>query len=307
MNSGTPEATGNGKSYTMLVFRKVRTGLVNPDYSFSRPLRSRTHLWVPAGGYIDCGTSDTLSFPNRAYTLEWFGAHASDGPERFTQPGPGNGQLVQLPLLWRQNGADAVAGNASWGLMIAPPMAPGQDAQIGTKVLWFMVGDTVNFPVTLTDLYQRCPITHGRIIRPHRATHIMVTHNGSGRYAIYVDGKIYGERNIDMANAPTPQTNGGSGAGHRTTMFARQRGGVSPDHNTYGGILYLARAYGRDLTAVECAQNHAALFADNDIPPVADFAEEWKAVNTTGTTLAATVNPANNGTLVGAIVKRGIL
>lgn len=237
---------------------------------------------------IECGNSDTLKIDG-AITIEWMGQ-----PLYWTTNATTDGNEGML-ISRTGGGALATLGNVSWALGQKPWLTLGWEVQ-------FFAASTSLLALTSTPDIGNVFRT-GRTPTPgNRYMHLMLTQDGSGRMTFYVNGKYSHQRQIDMV-AYNGNPNGGSTTGHLTTIGASW---VDPSYTNPTRMNFaLARTYNRALTAAEVLTRYQraaqGILTTPDV--TSGLVEEWDANNATGTTLTATVNATNNGTIVnGSIV-----
>lgn len=124
--------------------------------------------------------------------------------------------------------------------------------------------------------------------------------NGSGRWRLYINGRLVKQRNIDMAGVTLTddagtRSNAGAGTGHTTMFGARWSGSAAG--NLARMTMCGASVYGSELTPAQARQmwrrNFLADTSQADITPV----ERWLADDASGTSWPATISAANNGTI----------
>lgn len=291
LSTGTDTTyNASGVTYSALLLRRNRAA------PRSRPGR------LPVGpavvipgrgqvGYINCGTDDSLKIDG-AISIEWAG--------RLLGGRTGNtsvrGQL--LPLIMRSaagNSGVAGAGGYSWGIGAARFHENFWDGPqfvvIPTNYCDF------NSPGVDDDI-RTMPWRTG-ILVPNEDFHLLVTHNGTGRWRLYLNGKLVKQRDIDLTTLTPPRVNIQSGTGHRTVIGARATGA-----STYGDYarqhFKLARIYARELSAAEVAvrADRVAGLSSGEVLAL----EEWSASRIENGVIIAAGNPANNGSIVGASV-----
>lgn len=287
----------NGTKYGVIAFKRNRS--VTPVVKNAQTIY-KTAIQLASGGYIDCGVSDSLKFDG-AHTIEWFGAIYPTSTTPFAGgAGVDNEANKQFPIFCRTGGADGVAGAVSFALAALCPRPEGTGQRggdwSGASISWATF-DTWALPQTGSPVLDNFPAFSGMIMPSGRLMHIMLSHDGSGGWCLAINGQVVKERKRDLVAAIGKQNITG-GAGHRTLFGARQRATID---YAYGQQFRLARIYNRGLTKAEMAANYAALF--NTVrKPTAGFVEEWDARKASGTTLPATVNSANNGTIVSGVI-----
>lgn len=295
-SGATQNATG--LEYAIFAFRKLRNTTYFPRNQL--PIMKRKSVELVSGGYIDCGTSDTLKISG-AITMEWFGTVYCPDKTQYTgsadiDTAAGN-QDKLTPLIFRSSGADMADGAVSFGMAVAAgtvSVDSYRDASllVAPHDYWGMLQSNAS-----GDLDNH-PIQTGYVIRENENVHIVATHAGNGHWAIYVNGDPVKERKRDTLLASTPRANVTGYIGHKTVIGGRLRDGSIVNAN--GCSVRLARIYSRALTEHEVKNNYLSLFGKAN--EASDFVEQWDASNATGTTLIATNNVANNGTIVSGTI-----
>ena len=287
----------NGVKYGVIAFKRNRAS--TPVVKNAQTIY-KTAIQLAAGGYIDCGISDSLKFDG-AHTLEWFGAIYPTSTTPFAGgAGVDNEANKQFPIFCRTGGADGVAGAVSFALAALCPRPEGTGQRggdwSGASLAWATF-DTWALPQTGAPVLDNFPAFSGMVMPSGRLAHIMLSHDGSGGWWLAINGQVVKERKRDLV-AATGKANISGGAGHRTIFGARQRATID---YAYGQQFRLARIYNRALTKAEMAANYSALFSPLR-NPTPGFIEEWDARKASGTTLPATVNSVNNGTIVSGVI-----
>jgi len=137
----------------------------------------------------------------------------------------------------------------------------------------------------------------GIVLDVNKLYHVVATHQGLGIWKVYVNGQEVKERKRDLI-AAIGRPNVGSAVGQRFVIGARQRDTIA---NANGQNFRMARIYNRALTKAEVLNNYLSVF--NKTTPVAtNLVEEWDATRASGSSLLATKNSANNGTITGGLV-----
>jgi len=123
-----------------------------------------------------------------------------------------------------------------------------------------------------------------------RMRHYVFTYDGVTSMQFAVDGEV-------VKQLETPALTMVAGAATPVLTFGCRNSSGTRANGAVGGLFYLARLYSSALTPAQINQRYrrSALLdmAYNDV----DCVEEWDARNISGTTLYATKNAANNGTL----------
>lgn len=271
-----------GKSYVAIFFRRKREVR---DEGFVRA-KPKTLVLGPAT-YLDCGTSDTLRFSG-AQSQEFYGFLSLAGKQTGTGNQDPNSRAVIVRANEAANYNDAVVSSFGlWGAYIYYTSE--------RPSWWHSVNTTLNFATGgLPDpskTFQTC-----EQVREGRLQHIVVTISAAGEYKLYVDGVL--ARQTSAVTAAYVRT---GGSGHRTIIGGQKINGAVDMANNHLGLCEL-RTYPRELSAAEITENHRSCLNCGATPVVAGFTEEWLARKYSGGVLPATVNSANNGTLVGTSV-----
>lgn len=272
----------SGKSYVAIFFRRKRD---IRDEGFVRT-KPKTLVLGPST-YLDCGTSDTLKFSG-AQSQEFYGFLALAGKQTGTGNQDPNSRAVIVRANESANYNDAVVSSFGlWGAYIYYTSE--------RPAWWHSVSTTLNFATAgLPDpskTFNTC-----QQVREGRLQHIVVTISTAGEYKLYVDGVAV--RQTSAVTAAYVRT---GGTGHRTIIGGQKINGAVDMANNHLGLCEL-RTYPRELTAAEIAANFSSCLSGGAVPVVAGYTEEWLARNYSGGVLPATVNSANNGTLVGTSV-----
>lgn len=286
-----------GVVFGVMAFKKRRnTAYIDKPYN----LAVNKYVRLRTGGYINCGTSDTLKFDG-ACTLEWCGAIYPDsalGVPYASGLGAGINDVSgkQVPLIFRSLGADGADGAVSFGLAaVAPrPEGTGQTGADwnGFNLVWATF-DKWELPQTGAPVLDNFPCFSGVKLEIGRFYHIMLTHNGLGLWRLYINGVCIKERNRNLVTA-IGKANITGGTGHRTVIGGRQRAS-SVDHAVGQQAFIHARIYDRELSPIAAKRNFDAACGYGS--PVAGFIEEWHSKNASNWVLSATVHSVNNGNI----------
>ena len=300
----------NAKAYTLIAVAKDRAASI-PTYT---PVYNK-EVQLTAG-YINCGTHSSLEISG-PITLEFFGSIAPSNIDAHVTQTPNSETGKQYPIMWRGNGADIYphndlpynvgdTPNVSWGInaVNGHSGSPYEGTAISVPAMnYFSIipddavalnGNTVPFNLNHHHFNTGYRIDDAGLV------HIIVTHAGSGVWTVFVNGRGIKERKLDIETIVGGQIKNCNGyAGHSMTFGARKRSGGSPDlaHNMK---FRMARIYNTALTAAEALSNYRACFGLASAK--VGFIEEWDARNAVGASLPATVNSANNGTIVNGSV-----
>lgn len=266
------------ESYIAVVFEKNR----NTTFLGSQTTRSKfttpSSLILNAGVWIDCGNDDSLNISNDM-TLEWYGqsliATGSVGNGNFDT----NGRC----LFSRTSGTYGDPNTANFGLwlMYAPYISE-------TPSFWIAPKNKVNFPTSAVwteDVWQT-----GVKPNERQYQHFVARCDTSGNYLLYLNGKLVKERKHADITVPVSGLKMVIGGNFGTTSAADMANNII--------AFSTIRVYDRALNTYEIMNNFKAC-GNSKFTATPDFVEEWKADNFNGTTLFATRNPANNGTIKG--------
>jgi hypothetical protein len=295
-------ANAAGVQYSYMAFKKNASDvLAAPPY---RLAYRKAVLLNGLGSNIACGTSDTLRLSG-AMSLEFMGTLTPNGAN-----------VYDIPLIHRGRGdagGPATAGSTSWGLGLwLNPLNntidnhSGYTLRVGCSNFWDIYQNGVEDQTYTTGSAGNpvfSPFNTGILILPVQRVHIFVTHDGAGHWRTYINGMLRKDRQIDMTVQTPVMTNLASASGHPTVIGARTlTNGTLKSSSAMN--FELARVYSVELTAAQVAQRYRrAYLAQAAIADVATgLVEEWDANNAVGTSLPATVNAANNGTITGGAV-----
>lgn len=283
----------SGRSYTLVALKANTTQGIR-----DRPLNSaRKGIRLPVNGtsMIECGNSDTLRFAG-AMSIEWYGR--IPGGSGVTNAATG----APLPLLmrtWNGSGGAATRPTASWGLetcMNSPNHAAGG---FGT-VLRVVVNDWHDIASADSDC-RLTPWNTGVALTQNQDHHILVTHDGSGKWRVYLDGFCVKERNTDMRSLNAAYPNIDSGAGHKTGIDVRYGSSGGTAVGKFPLVFYFGAVWDRELTASEVGLCYRArvLRQSVDAPTPTEY---WDATSASGSSLPAGINAANNGTITSGVI-----
>ena len=282
---GTNSVTiGNGTTAnaTGITYYLVTIGATSTtELKESTSVGNQNRMWNKSShknriGFV-CGTADTTDIDG-AISLEWHGEikeiqNGTSFVYFFTRA---NGSL----------GGIASAGNYSWGLGYR---------QDGGGVICCVTNyfDTAN-----ADNDVRSRWRTGFVPYEGEIVHLLITHDGSGNWKYYVDGVLRKVRYLDMVafnGSPNIQSN----SGDNLSIHGRAHSVGPNNFDQTGGILLNARIYARELTAAEARTRYLYQKLNRKtLTDVTDFAEEWGATAGTRTTLPATNDSGNDGSIV---------
>lgn len=292
-----------GKKYFAIVIGPSNSAPVRQTTQVPRMLAGsgRKVVYLPGreiASRIEFGTDDSLNITG-AMSQMFIGRLAYWSPNFVVTNG---GQL--MAILLRHGGDPSTIGNLSWGLLghqsadvsqfLAGPML---DPVVTT---WH---DWKNNPPPEIFTCDRTGLLPPRLGRPFS---FIVTHTAAGRVRKYINGKLVKQRDVDMPAASVQRgytpvlPNIQSTSGHRLSTGAWWDG--SAWQHPQRMWMAQARVYTRELTMAEVSQLHAKWARGDAVADVSGFLEDWNADNASGTTLPATVNAANNGTIINGSV-----
>lgn len=291
------QINANSVPFLVIGFRRNRNVAAlrrNPKLAYNKAVQ------IATGGYIDCGTSDTLMFSG-AGSWEWLGSIYPASTTAFAGgAGVDNEVNKQYPLFCRSSGADGASGAVSWALEGMCPRPEGVGATggdwDGVSICWATY-DKWALPQSGTPNLDDFPAYSGIVLPSGEIHHIVLTHDGAGFWKLFVDGKLVKVRERNLTAVGHQNAPGFSG--HRTVIGARRRGSGA---NEFGHAhqVRLVRVYSRALTDLECVNQFAAVYGLASA--ATDFVEEWDMRNASGTSVPATRYAANNGTITGGVV-----
>jgi hypothetical protein len=232
---------------------------------------------------INCGSSDTLAIDG-ALTIEFLGG---------VEPSSAN---VSIPMLTRGLNTEA-AGGYSWGL--AALYWPGGSGDWPGPEMTVVTGTELQ----VSDLTVEMEHTWRTGILPLYGTvqHWVITNDGAGKWRLYRNGILVKQRETDLTALDPPIANIDSQSGHYTTIGALRHAG---GYINSGRMRFMSsRVYSRDLTASECKSRFLrAGRGSSESDVTSGLVEEWDAANASGSSLPATINAANNGSIVNGSV-----
>jgi hypothetical protein len=166
----------------------------------------------------------------------------------------------------------------------------------GASIAWATF-DKWDLPQDSSPALDNFPAFSGVVMPFGEIMHILLSHDGSGGWFLYVNGRLAKERKRDLVAAIGRQNITGY-SGHRTVIGGRLR--ASTVDYGHSQQVRLVRAYSRGMSHGEAVDQYRAIFGL--ISPASDYVEEWDANNASGATMPATRNSANNGTITNGIV-----
>lgn len=258
--------------------------------------------------YVDCGvgSSSLVMAANAPNSFEMLVSTAYMNQQANTV----SGNFDNCPIFVRSDGNYATAGTVSWLWFLIGHLEDGGGDQ-GLSGACHVIATTTFMPF----LTQVPPTYAGQQYRTglceefgHAFVHLLVTHNGAGKWKVYRNGRLWKQRNVDMrtntaANNGSFSANLTGNAAHRTMFGARWStagGGVQGPFCRMK--LAMARVYNVELTGAQVLARYQRAGQGSTVAADVTPLEEWDAANVTGTTLAATINAANNGTLTNVTV-----
>lgn len=276
-------ANTSGETYIILAF-KDHTEAATAAPAILRT--GRQAILLPGRGttsWIDCGTDNNL-VKDGTITLEWMG-----GIEPI-------GRTTPTSMMWRGSGTGNTAGTCSFalyanGFVGSPGDWSGPVVSIGCS-------DRIDLSTSSTQI--RTSWRTGLIAPFGDMVHWMVTHDGSGVWSLYKNGRLIRQRTLELvADASLPNIDGV--IGHHMVLGAMYNSGAAV--NCQRQRFMLARVYNRELTAAEVATRFSIAGLQSAATDVTSgLMEEWDAENASGTSLPATVNSANNGTITNGTI-----
>lgn len=265
-----------GVTYSLVVLYKT----LAPEATKPRTIRPGIRQYAAGTSHIDCGTDASLGIAG-AHSLEWIGSlspFAIGGNEQFLM-----GRIGSATTGAR---GTPVAGSCNYA------MAYLRDPAAGLEIC---TSDQFSSETTAASAQKRWRT--GILLRPGEDYHILYTHDGVDKWVLYVNGVPVKWRRLPMSVfAMNGITNT---AGLRMGFGGRISSGTwaAMEKTTHR----FARIYNRSLTAAEVSLMFARNFIGAPLADLADTAtslvEEWVFSDQTGTTLTATKNAANNGTI----------
>jgi hypothetical protein len=239
-------------------------------------------LSMQAGsGRIVCGTDASLQITG-AHSLEWVGSISDLPTEQF--------------IIGRMNGGRGTPVAGTYNFAMAHTRDPDAGLEICTSD---------QFSQETSNASKQKRWRTGIVLTPFRKYHILYTHDGIDAWSLYVDGVLVKWRRLAMSIFGI---NGITGTAGLTMAFGGRLASGSYFANT-ATVHALGRIYNRELTASEALHmyNRNALQvlvptqSHTDLPDIAtSLVEEWKFREGSGTTVVATKNSLNNGTITSA-------
>lgn len=233
-----------GRTYAILAFKTNTSGAADEE-SFD--------LSVSDNGLINNGSSVTLdNFPalSGTSTLEFFGR---------PQYGFGNRYLPLVMLGSAAPGTLASQGGTYNGGIYLYSTDPDANGWVGPvlRVIHsdYLSRDRDEGSINYYNLNTGVPISWGKDL------HVLVTHNGSGHWQIYVNGKKMKDYNLNL-DQPTygNRTNGGTGVAKTVTLLA---GGSSEGTVGVSGRAYNVAAWdGVELTREQARERYESFLVD---------------------------------------------
>lgn len=274
---GSAATLRTGTFHALVFCRKDTTAKVTPPAII---VRDRKAVYLPGRGtaaQVDCGTSDATLKIDGAISIEWYGVA---WPDQYNTN-------VGVHLLERGVGPAATVGAYSWGLAAVQAQDFGwSGAQLAA--------------ITTNQWAEAAPLDAavwrtGILMPWGRPCHIMHVHEGNGRHLMYLNGHLVKQRRINLA------TNIVSGAGHRTGFGMRRNTADSAWTQAQRMAILSGRVYAAALSADQVAARFAReVMGSSESDVTTGLAEWWDARNASGTSLPASVNAANNGTISAA-------
>lgn len=278
---GDSSWNANGVSYTALCVKASSTTL---DRQAPKVSGKYVELSGTASA-ISFGKNASLNVGGGAFTLEWYGKRLVSG--------------VMVPLWMRGNGARdgtkaANAGEYSWGLFSYPPVDPISHGWVG-DVLRVVHSNylAAEMSESNTNWYSWCT----GILTPDDDMHLMLTHNGTGTWRLYLNGEICKQREMNMTLS-TWGSRGNAGTGNHDAVIGARMTAADELVDSAAMRLYLARIYNAELTDAQCRARYQRAVLGMQTQETTPL-EEWACTDGSGTTLSATYSAANNATISG--------
>lgn len=274
---GSGSTLRTGTFYALVFCRKDTVAKYTPPPIV---VRERKAVYLPGRGtaaQVDCGTSDATLKIDGAISIEWYGVA---WPDQYNTN-------VGVHLLERGIGPSGSAGAYSWGLAAVQV----QDLSWSGAQLAAITTNQWNEAAPLDNAVWRT----GVLMPWGRPAHIMAVHEGSGRWLMYLNGRLVKQRRINLA------TNIVSGTGHRTGFGMRRNTADTAWTQAQRMMIMSGRVYAAALTADQVAHRFEREALGSNVADITTgLAEWWDAGDASGTSLPATVNAANNGTISAA-------
>lgn len=251
----------------------------------AQPTASGKYLSLSGSGSgIRHGKNANLSgVSSGAFTLEWYGKRISTG--------------VIVPLWLCGNGSyngtqSANAGEFSYGLYLYPPVDPYNHGWVGDT---FRVIQGNYMASTLTESNTNYYSWNTGVVAPTGDMHVMLSHNGVGRWRLWVDGRLAKQRDMDMtAFAYGTRTNAGTGL--HDSVLGAQIDAADTMINSANVTLYGKRIYKRELSLRECIVRYKKSVLGLPISDVQPY-EAWDFSADSGSTLLAQNSSSNNAVI----------
>lgn len=276
---GGTSLNANGVSYSYIGLKR-RPATLTENRAPAVSVSGRKAVYFQGRGtvgYVDFGTGLNLS---GVMSITWTGSVPGDAP---------TGDLTDSPLLLKAAAASGstTAGVASWGLIAVSRIDDDLHGWCGPHVVGVVTGRVSHIKPLTTSTWRT------GVIAPAGFHHHALVHRGGGRWDYYLDGVLRKQR----AEATDSVV---SSALHRVTMGARWNGSAYQNNGrmTSLGASVYSRALSSDEVRVLC--EHELQGASQDV--TSGLAERWTGSGLSGTTWAATVDPANTGTLTGGAI-----
>lgn len=238
-------------------------------------IKNKKGVYFPGRGVasqVVCGNSDATLKIDGAISIEWFGAVWGESST------PGS----DVTFLTRGAGPLGSAGAYSWGL---GAMHKNDLGWSGHQVHG-IVASRYDIAAPLDTAAWRT----GVLVPNGIPTHYLMTHNGAGRWRLYVNGVLSRQRDYNL-----PMT---SGVGHYTAFGMRPNTGGTYT-NAQRMIALAGRVYNRELSMDEVVARYQieALGSSTSADVTSGLAEKWDFSSASGTSLPSVVNAANTGVL----------
>lgn len=273
----------SGVSYAALLLAEY-----DPAVSEPAPAVSGKYLQLSgSSSAIRFGKNAALDVGGGPFSLEWFGRRMTSG--------------ACIPLWMRGNGTisgthASNAGEYSWGLFVYPPVDPYSHGWQGDV---FRIVHSNYLAATLTESDTNRYSWNTGIVAPlNEDMHLVLTHNGAGLWKLYLNGRCIKQRDMDMTTVQWGQRSNAGTGNHDALIGARMAATGETLYDSRQMRIYLARIYARALSSDDVRARYRRAVQGASVPDVQP-AEEWAFTDGSGATLTATINTANNATVVG--------
>lgn len=271
---GTDVAVNTASTtYTLLTLHKSDVPVAE---AFPVTRRPGVRLTANGSAYVNCGTNDSLAIAG-AHSLEWIGSISAATDEQF--------------IIGRMNGGRATPAAGSYNYAMAFKRDPEAGLEICTSDRFSSEAGS--------DTKQKRWRT-GIILRPFENYHVLYTHDGVDKWVLYINGVAVKWRRLSMVDVfALPGITATTGL----SMAFGARLAAGSWYAAASGVIHrFGRLYNRALTASEASSAFRRNFLGESVSDIdaSALVEEWAFSNGTGSTVSATKNTANNGTMINA-------